>query len=244
MYRKLQGKCTGKATYPGQWSGLRENVQEKPHIQWENRWFPVQIFRTRPIHWHFQWVVLISLLLVCYATLQGNICKYTGHRKPTSRFQGRSWQTWLDDLIYLLGAFLKRYQDMWPILVGGLVAIFYFPIYWVSNHPNWLSYFSEGWPNHQPVFDAKNIINETKLRYYTIDSLDLSRTIQNSWLTHSQPIKYPIKYPIQYFMTSPIQSNVKSKEKPLDESITIPKDRNWSFHHHHRIWNRHHFIQN
>ena len=36
-------------------------------------------------------------------------------------------------------------------LVGGLVAIFYFPIYWVSNHPNWLSYFSEGWPNHQPA---------------------------------------------------------------------------------------------
>ena len=31
---------------------------------------------------------------------------------------------------------------MW--LVGGLDAIFYVPIYWVSNHPNWLSYFSEG----------------------------------------------------------------------------------------------------
>ena len=30
------------------------------------------------------------------------------------------------------------------LLVGGLVAIFYFPIYWVANHPNWLSYFSEG----------------------------------------------------------------------------------------------------
>ena len=29
--------------------------------------------------------------------------------------------------------------------------IFYFPIDWVANHPNWLSYFSEGWPNHQPV---------------------------------------------------------------------------------------------
>ena len=27
---------------------------------------------------------------------------------------------------------------------------FYFPIYWVANHPNWRSYFSEGWPNHQP----------------------------------------------------------------------------------------------
>ena len=29
--------------------------------------------------------------------------------------------------------------------------IFYFPIYWVSNHPKWLSYFSEGWLNHQPA---------------------------------------------------------------------------------------------
>ena len=37
-------------------------------------------------------------------------------------------------------------------LVGGLEHQFYFPIYWVSNHPNWLSYSSEGWPNHQPVF--------------------------------------------------------------------------------------------
>ena len=39
--------------------------------------------------------------------------------------------------------------ELWRYLVGGLVAIF-FPIYWVANHPNWLSYFSEGWPNHQP----------------------------------------------------------------------------------------------
>ena len=34
--------------------------------------------------------------------------------------------------------------------------IFYFPIYWVANHPNWLSYFSEGWPNHQPVYNWIN----------------------------------------------------------------------------------------
>ena len=40
-------------------------------------------------------------------------------------------------------------------LVGGLVAIFYFCIYWVANHPKWLSYFSEGWPNHQPVHVEK-----------------------------------------------------------------------------------------
>ena len=36
-------------------------------------------------------------------------------------------------------------------LVGGLEHQFYFPIYWECHHPNWLSYFSEGWPNHQPV---------------------------------------------------------------------------------------------
>ena len=35
------------------------------------------------------------------------------------------------------------------------LPFFYFPIYWVSNHPNWLSYFSEGWPNHQPGFFSK-----------------------------------------------------------------------------------------
>ena len=44
----------------------------------------------------------------------------------------------------------KEKQLKEQLLVGGLVAIFYFPIYWVANHPNWLSYFSEGWPNHQP----------------------------------------------------------------------------------------------
>ena len=27
---------------------------------------------------------------------------------------------------------------------------FDFPISWEFHHPNWLSYFSEGWPNHQP----------------------------------------------------------------------------------------------
>ena len=26
-------------------------------------------------------------------------------------------------------------------------------LYIGNNHPNWLSYFSEGWPNHQPVYD-------------------------------------------------------------------------------------------
>ena len=37
----------------------------------------------------------------------------------------------------------------WLVVTG--CHEFYFPIYWVANHPNWLSYFSEGWPNHQPA---------------------------------------------------------------------------------------------
>ena len=39
--------------------------------------------------------------------------------------------------------------QVYRLLVGGLEH-FYFPIYWECHHPNWLSYFSEGWPNHQP----------------------------------------------------------------------------------------------
>ena len=38
----------------GQWIGLRDNLQEnsgKPHVSWENLWFPVKIFPTKPIHW-------------------------------------------------------------------------------------------------------------------------------------------------------------------------------------------------
>ena len=43
------------------------------------------------------------------------------------------------------------FQSHGVSLVGGLEHQFYFPICWESHHPNWRSYFSEGWPNHQPV---------------------------------------------------------------------------------------------
>ena len=49
--------------------------------------------------------------------------------------------------------FMESSGPMGVPINGWLVVwnMFYFPIYWVANHPNWLSYFSEGWPNHQPV---------------------------------------------------------------------------------------------
>ena len=36
-----------------------------------------------------------------------------------------------------------------------------FPIYWEFHHPSWLSYFSEGWPNHQPAIIFKVLFNLT-----------------------------------------------------------------------------------
>ena len=59
-----------------------------------------------------------------------------------------SWDFW--------GLGIQLFVDtctLYRCLVGGLVAIFYFPIYWVANHPNWLSYFSEGFkPPTSQVF--------------------------------------------------------------------------------------------
>ena len=42
-----------------------------------------------------------------------------------------------------------------------------FPIYWVANHPNGRSYFSQGWPNHQPVRDFI-LFYDMKLCYWQI----------------------------------------------------------------------------
>ena len=39
--------------------------------------------------------------------------------------------------------------------------IFYFPIYWEFHHPNWLSYFSEGFTNHQPDNALQTVIHWT-----------------------------------------------------------------------------------
>ena len=47
---------------------------------------------------------------------------------------------WLD----LNGISMKYWLVVW------LPWILFSHSYWVANHPNWLSYFSEGWSNHQP----------------------------------------------------------------------------------------------
>ena len=59
---------------------------------------------------------------------------------------------WMKEILQHLGWFK-------PYLVGGLEHQFYFPIYWVANHPNWLSYFSEGFkpPTSYKSFDKPSI---------------------------------------------------------------------------------------
>ena len=52
---------------------------------------------------------------------------------------------------------LLTYKLVDHILLLWLVVwlpFFFFHLNWVSNYPNWLSYFSEGWLNHQPVLVA------------------------------------------------------------------------------------------
>ena len=56
---------------------------------------------------------------------------------------------WLSPSKIILNHHIINHEIPWKtniddILVGGLEHQFYFPIYWVANHPNWLSYFSEG----------------------------------------------------------------------------------------------------
>ena len=51
----------------------------------------------------------------------------------------------------LIGDVVKTTTGWW------FGTFFIFP-YIGNNHPNWLSYFSEGWPNHQPDYKPSPVI--------------------------------------------------------------------------------------
>ena len=54
---------------------------------------------------------------------------------------------------------LDRWWKNWQFTIAGwwfCCHQFYFPILIGNNHPNGLSYFSEGWPNHQPDWFSPN----------------------------------------------------------------------------------------
>ena len=60
-----------------------------------------------------------------------------GNQRTQARRDSRDGRVGSDWCV-LVGGFLLVYDGIYRLLqlVGGLVAIFYFPIYWVSNHPN------------------------------------------------------------------------------------------------------------
>ena len=70
------------------------------------------------------------------------------------------------------------YMQFW--LVVWLPFFFIFP-YIGNNHPNWLSYFSEGWPNHQPelIFPLTHPFRPRGLAAIS--------PVGSSWLTWSHP---------------------------------------------------------
>ena len=45
----------------------------------------------------------------------------------------------------------SQHIPMFIFLAGWWFGTFFIFPYIGNNHPNWRSYFSEGWPNHQPV---------------------------------------------------------------------------------------------
>ena len=74
-----------------------------------------------------------------------NTCFLFGLLQPTMgtpRRCSRCWNSCSDRDYWLM-----RLEITHDYLVGGLVAIFYFPIYWVYNHPNWRTHiFQRGGP--------------------------------------------------------------------------------------------------
>ena len=72
-------------------------------------------------------------------------------------------------------------------LVGGLEHFFIFP-YIGNNHPNWLSYFSEGWPNHQPVMCTR--IHKLWIVYFVRESHEFFQVthVFQWWLFSPLPV--------------------------------------------------------
>ena len=68
-------------------------------------------------------------------------------------------------------------------LVGGLVAIFYFPIYWVSNHPNWRTHiFQRGGPTTNQSSFSSMLLDDflLKNRPFTIWAFPRFSTMLNT----------------------------------------------------------------
>ena len=104
-----------------------------------------------------------------------------------------------------------KHHQTWGGLPLWWFGTFFSSIYWVSNHPNWLSYFSEGWLNHQPVFQwigwRENLNRKPSIFPWNIWSFPVSTKIPNNPLniillstSHDIPMRFP--WDSHWFTTS------------------------------------------
>ena len=89
---------------------------------------------------------------------------------------------------------------------GRFGTLFIFP-YIGNNHPNWLSYFSEGWPNHQPAVCLSS--------YFHMILGELTHWSWR-WLMCRSPSSYPSKGPVTPLFTRVF---VRSLGKPMPWTI-------------------------
>ena len=94
----------------------------------------------------------------------------------------------------------KRTQ-LWKIFGWWFGTFFIFP-YIGNNHPNWLSYFSEGWPNHQPetfwvFFEAVNFPIATSCYIRIAGNINHSwdTTPYNSYNLNNLTVQWPFQEP-------------------------------------------------
>ena len=127
-------------------------------ISWQWMWCP--------------WVLFVCLQPSCDLRVFGKLAD--GH---AIFFWGRSewWRPAIGEASAGFGSLMDPSfcpSQTPPFLVGGLEHQFYFPIYWEFHHPNWLSYFSEGWPNHQPESISFNLPENHPHSYVDVDGYD------------------------------------------------------------------------
>ena len=87
--------------------------------------------------------------LSCLPRQKPRICPAAQVHHCYNNWWTSQWGRWISPSSNVVKTMMERCSI---ILSGGWfgTSIVLFPYIW-NNHPNWLSYFSEGWPNHQPV---------------------------------------------------------------------------------------------
>ena len=112
------------------------------YISKKYKTYNISIVKSQQDHWHPK--LSLSPPSTHRPRFVATMMASHGHQTPGAKTGGASCRPGQLDIVSMLVG-LKN------MLVGGLEHQFYFPMTLGNNHPNWLSYVSEGW-NHQPEY--------------------------------------------------------------------------------------------